>query len=432
MAAPVVAVAYSGGRDSTALLHASLVVAREIGAQVHALHVHHGLQAAADAWLEHCESQCARWAKRGLPVVFHAERLMLSPRRGESVEAVARAVRYAALGRMARAAGCDLVLLAHHRRDQAETFVLQALRGAGPAGLAAMPRVIEREGITWARPWLDRPREAIEAYVRRHRLRHVDDGSNEDARFARNRLRLSVWPSLLEAFADAESTLADAARQAAHAAALADEVARADLATCVDERGMLELHAWSALTPARARNALRTWLRDGSARAPAAALVDTLCRELPRGRAVGSWSIDAASRVERYRGRLRVVALAAAAPERETQLKISRAGRCLLPSWGGAIVARRVAEGGLPLSTLAAIELRERSGGERFQLGANRPPRMLKKQFQSLGIAASERDAPLLFDSAGRLLFVAGLGIDARAVAAPGEPQFDLRWEPDR
>ena len=196
----VVAVAYSGGRDSTALLHATLRAADAQGVQVVALHVHHGLQPGADEWLAHCERQCAAWRRKGWPVEFAFKRLHLKPPKGESVEAVARDARYEALRVMAIECGADTVLLAHHRRDQAETFLLQALRGAGVAGIAGMPKGIERDGITWLRPWLDEPREHIEAYVRKHRLRHIDDDSNDDIRYARNRLRLKVWPALAASF----------------------------------------------------------------------------------------------------------------------------------------------------------------------------------------------------------------------------------------
>ena len=123
-------------------------------------------------------------------------RLKGKPAKGESVEAWARRERRAALARMAHDAGVGAILLAHHRRDQAETVLLQALRGAGPAGLAAMPRAVQRDGLWWLRPWLERPREAIEAYVRQHKLRFVDDASNADERFARSRVREKVWSAL--------------------------------------------------------------------------------------------------------------------------------------------------------------------------------------------------------------------------------------------
>ena len=119
-----------------------------------ALHVHHGLNPAADRWLAHGRALCERWARRGLPVEFAATKLAGGPGAGESIEAWARRARYRALRQMALERGIDLVLLAHHRRDQAETFLLQALRGGGVAGLSAMPGQVRREGVTWARPWL--------------------------------------------------------------------------------------------------------------------------------------------------------------------------------------------------------------------------------------------------------------------------------------
>ena len=146
MATPRVAVAVSGGRDSTALLHCTVRTAAALGVGVVALHVHHGLMPAADAWLAQVQAQCRRWG-----VAFCSRRLQTHPPRGASVEAWARAERYRALAEMAREAGCSIVLLAHHRRDQAETWLLQALRGGGPAGLSAMPQEAVREGITWAR-----------------------------------------------------------------------------------------------------------------------------------------------------------------------------------------------------------------------------------------------------------------------------------------
>ena len=188
-----VAVAASGGLDSTALLHFTARIAARCGLQVHALHVHHGLHADAGAWMAQVARQCRRWGG----ITFHGHRVQEQPAAGDSVEAWARRVRYQALAQMARAADCSLVLLAHHRRDQAETVWLQALRGAGPAGLAAMPRVVCREGLTWARPWLDQPREAIAAYARRHRLQYVIDPANGDDRYARSRLRSRLWPALL-------------------------------------------------------------------------------------------------------------------------------------------------------------------------------------------------------------------------------------------
>lgn len=275
-AADALAVAASGGRDSTALLHATCRAAQAVGLQVHALHVHHGLQAAADAWAAHVRGQCRRWGAR-----FHLARLTGQPAAGESVEAWARRERYAALGNMARAAGCRHVLLAQHRRDQAETVLLQLLRGAGARGLAAMPARAEREGMVWLRPWREQPREAIESYLRQHRLSFVDDASNADPRFARNRIRLAVWPALAQAFPQAEPALATAARRAADEAQALRELAALDAAVVRDGEVLLKA-AWLSLSPARRvlqlREAIAGWTGQGAPET----LVQRLADELPR------------------------------------------------------------------------------------------------------------------------------------------------------
>ena len=425
-----VAVAYSGGRDSTALLHATLVSMRDAARPVIALHIHHGLSAHADAWERHCRDQCARWAAEGLPVSFAAHRLRTQPRPGDSIEAWARRERYAALGRLARTHGAEVVLLAHHRRDQAETLILQALRSAGVAGLAGMPRAIEREGIHWLRPWLDTPRSAIEAYVRAQGLFCIDDDSNDDERYARNRLRHSVWPALVQAFPDAEPALAAAATWAQQAQTCLDELAAADLSALAGATG-LQLAGLQRLSAARQVNALRAWLRRQTEAPPPASLLARLGDEL-FGAGTASWPL-AGGVLRRHRGCLKwtrpAVVGPAVRPPAEARLHICRAGTHRLPGWGGALRVVRVKEGGVPLAWLAQVELRARSGGERFQAGLGRPARSLKKQFQAAEMPAWERSGPLVF-SGGQLVFVPGLGLDARVIGLPGQAQVTLAWEP--
>ena len=424
-----IAVAYSGGRDSTALLHATLVQAASVGVEVVALHVHHGLSPNADHWLAHCEAQCLRWARRGLSVRLLARRLTDSPKRGDSIEAWARRERYRALREGAVEAGASAVLLGHHRRDQAETVLLQALRGAGPAGLAGMPASVERDGIVWLRPWLARPRSEIEAYVRRHRLAHIDDESNVDPRFARNRLRLEVWPALSVAFSDAEVTLAATAAWAAEASEALNELAELDLGPVSNERGF-DVSSWRSLSAARRSNVLRVWLKRaaGGQGAPTS-LVVRLLEELLVQRAA-RWP-HPAGELRLYRGILSLdmrAAVPSAGAARETTLQVLRAGTYRLHGWGGSLRVVRVREGGVPLAWLGQVELKAREGAEQFQAGIGRPPRSLKKQFQNAGIAAWERDGPLVY-SGGQLVFVPGLGLDARVVGLPGQPLVTLHWE---
>ena len=423
-----IAVAFSGGLDSTALLHATLGQALHDDVQVLALHVHHGLSPHADAWLEHGAAQCKRWARHGLPVEFVEQRITDRPAKGESVEAWARQARYRALSAMALARGVTVVLLAHHQRDQAETVLLQALRGAGVAGLSGMPRSVQRDGIIWLRPWLDRPRTEIEAYVRRHRLAYVDDDSNADPRFARNRLRLQVWPALAGAFAQSEAALATTAEWAQQASALLDEIATLDLAQVSSREGPLDVRAWTTLSAARRSNALRAWLRQRQGMAAPAQLVARLLDELPTAGNARWPFADAELRL--YRGRLSLApnpTAARADVPHATTLGVHRAGRYALPDWQGALQVERVKEGGVPLAWLARLDLRPRAGGEQFQAGAGRPPRSLKKQYQEAGVPMWERGGPLIYRG-GQLVFVPGLGLDARVIDLPGRPLVTLRW----
>lgn len=426
-----IAVAASGGRDSMALLHALAHAAAPAAASVWALHVHHGLMPEADAWAAFVERTCHAWAGAGLPLHFAVRRLVGRPARGQSVEAWAREGRYAALAAMAREAACSVIALAHHRGDQAETFLLQALRGAGAAGLAAMPSSLQRDGLTWVRPWLDQSREAIESYLRVHRIEYIDDASNDDPRFARNRLRLQVMPVLHTAFPDADVALAEAARQAAQARALACEVALADLAA-IRAGDALPLAPWLALTPARRRECLRAWLAPHARQGISAALLDRLMAELP-GIGPARWSFGRAE-LRRYRGRL-VVGDGGAptiAPAWPCAADIDGPGRHAVPGTHALLRVEPAAADGVPLALLQGARWRARAGAERFQRAPGTPPRGLKKQFQAAGVPAWSRDAPLLFDADGRLLFVPGLGTDARALAMPGTPRVRLEWDPGR
>jgi tRNA(Ile)-lysidine synthase len=425
-----IAVAVSGGHDSTALWHAVARAARDAGEalQVVALHVHHGLQPQADDWLERLQRQARRWARAGLPVSLQWRRVAGSPGSGESIEAWARRERYAALVEMARDADIGLVLLAHQRQDQAETFLLQALRGAGPAGLAAMPRQIDRGGIVWARPWVDQPREAIDAYLRRHRLRAIDDPSNAQPEYARSRLRLSIWPALRENFEQADACLSASARRAHEATECLRELARADLQQTGSSAESLSLPGWLGLSPARRANALRAWLADRQPRGVAETLVQRLLAELPLATAA-RWPAGGGE-LRLYDGVLRLFAQPrSVVPGPSGRIDLSCPGRHAVPEWGGAFEVRAAPAAGLSAVLLAECELRARCGGERFQRQPGSPPRSLKKQYQAMRLPAWQRGGPLVF-ARGELLYVPGLGIDARACAASAGPALQLRWLP--
>ena len=421
-----VAVAASGGCDSTALLHCTTRQASALGIEVLALHVHHGLMPQADDWQARVRAQSRRW---GAGFACHC--LQGSPISGESIEAWARRERYAALAQMAAEADCGLVLLAHHRRDQAETWLLQALRGAGAAGLSAMPRCATRLGVVWARPWLDRPRSDIEAYMRRHRLSWADDSSNADARFARSRLRSAVWPALAVAFPDAEVSLAHAARHAQEAAAVLAEVVVQDLPS-LQRDGALAVAAWRGLSDHRRRLLLRAWLVSTLSTPVPETLVQRLAQELLPARAA-RWQVGTQV-LHLYRGVLSVQTASKRTdlqPAEPLALDLSPPGRHAVAGWGGTLLVQPVVQGGATTALLGEVQARRRTGGEQFQQSARGLPRCLKKQYQARAVPVHHRQGPLLYTAAGALLFAPGLGIDVRLHASPGAVQWGLIWEPD-
>ncbi len=244
-------VAYSGGVDSHVLLH--LCVAA--GLPVRAAHVHHGLQAQADGWVRHCQSVCD-----ALGVELSVRYVDARPNPGESPEAAARAARYAALDEALHAG--EALLLAQHKNDQAETVMLQLLRGAGAAGLSAMPeRSATRCGNMMLRPLLGFTRQQIESYAQSRHLQWIDDPSNQDTRYRRNALRRQVMPQIEEHFPQAVNALANVAAQQQQNRELLDELARIDLADCTAAQPrQLRVSRLRKLSLHRRFNVLRYWL----------------------------------------------------------------------------------------------------------------------------------------------------------------------------
>lgn len=267
------AVALSGGADSTALL---LACARRWPGQVHAIHVHHGLQEVADDFERHCAALCAR-----LQVPLAVCRVDARHAPGQSPEDAARQSRYAALAEAARTAWpgrpMAAIALAQHADDQVETLLLALSRGAGVAGLAAMPAQWQRLGLQWQRPLLRVEGAALRAWLLAQGQPWVEDPSNADQRYTRNRIRAQLLPQLQAAFPQFRATFARSSRHCAQAAELLQEVAESDLAAVGNPPRIAALQALSA---ARQANVLRHWLRVAHGTTPAAAQLDELLRQI--------------------------------------------------------------------------------------------------------------------------------------------------------
>lgn len=265
------AVAFSGGADSTALL---LLCAKRWPGQVRAVHVHHGLQPAADAFESHCRAVCAQ-----LGVPLAVRRVDAGPRAGQSPEDAARQARYLALSEAVKAEWPDLrdVALAQHADDQIETLLIALSRGAGLAGLSSMPAHWQRGGLNWHRPWLRLPGAALRECLQKQGQVWIEDPSNQDERFTRNRIRAHVLPALDRALPGFRDTFARSAIHAAQAQEVLNDVAAQDLVVVgVPPR----IQAVQHLARARQALVLRHWLRQHHDTIPSTAQLNELLDQI--------------------------------------------------------------------------------------------------------------------------------------------------------
>jgi tRNA(Ile)-lysidine synthase len=263
------AVGFSGGADSTALL---VACAHRWPGRVRAFHVNHGLQAAADNFERHCAAVAAR-----LDVPFSSQRVDARHAAGKSPEATARNARYEAFRAMALMEptypAIKSIALGHHADDQVETLLLALSRGSGLPGLSSMPKEASRGELTFYRPLLAVPSAEIRAWLSTRGLSWLEDPTNTDTRYTRNRIRTVLLPALEQSFAQFRATFARSAAHAAQAQQLLNEVAEQDLAQM---GGRPRITALQPLSVARQANVLRHWLATTHGGAPSAAQLDQL------------------------------------------------------------------------------------------------------------------------------------------------------------
>ena len=282
-----IAVACSGGADSAALAVAAAGLRSDVH-PVHLFHVHHGLAPQADQWLARVERLAALL---NLPLSLRYVRVATDL--GLGVEGAAREARYDALREMAADVRISVILLAHHRRDQAETVLLRLLRGAGVHGMAAMRPDSVRGGLRLLRPWLDVDREQIAKLIDRFAQvtdwLPVEDASNTDPGYARGALRSTLAPALRAHWPAWEQTLTRHARQAADVAGILGEVAAGDLESldCDPNDASFSLLRWRALSAPRQALVIRHWLAGQGARMPGERRLDDLLRQLRNLHALG-------------------------------------------------------------------------------------------------------------------------------------------------
>ncbi len=435
------AIACSGGLDSMALLRLAHDWAAGQGIALHAFHVHHGLSPNADAWLTHCEQACA-----ALGIAFDHRRVDVIKGK-DGTEAAARKLRYRALGELCVAHGVPLLLTAHHLDDQAETVLLQLLRGSGPAGLSGMdaanraPELLGDPDLVMARPLLPVSRAELEAYAKLENLAWVEDESNSDPRYARNALRHSVMPALAAAFPGFQQRLARGAAHVQSAQRMLDELAAQDLANCLDG-DTVDLARLQLLSRDRVDNLLRHLFAVRGLAMPSTAWLAEMVSQLFSARDDAQLKVThPACHIRRHRGKLHITPRLpdlAGMRDPDDEGVIEKFGETFMwrgeaslafPGYGGSLHFDPAPEGLDPAWLRAqTLTIDFRKGGERLKLAANRPTRGLKAHYQSLGVPAWERErAPVV--SAGReLLFAAGIGMDCHHITAGQGGNIVLRW----
>lgn len=417
-----IAIALSGGLDSSALLNAAAELLDPVAIPLVAIHVNHGLSVHAAEWARFCKIRC-----EVLGVDF-VEMKVDVPKQA-SVEAAAREVRYQALLTKAEEHGAAVIVTAHHANDQAETVLLNLLRGSGISGLRGIAAERQLGRVVLLRPWLEMEREALLDYAQRKRLSWVEDDSNSNPRFRRNALRQQIMPSLTGFSPDAVERLGSLARHASAASELLDALAAIDLTATLDDGG-LAVPRLAVLGRPRSANLLRYWLKLEGYGVPGESALDEWLDQL--------WS-GSTSLVLDLAGQQFTIENSVLKPQsssRQTlspplQLPIQWRGEAALevPDWHGALHFELVEGAGVSLQRLQhePLSLRQRTGGERMQIAAHAPSRTLKNLYQEQGIGAEHRKfLPLIYCS-DDLLFAAGIGMNLRQCETGGG-RVALRW----
>jgi tRNA(Ile)-lysidine synthase len=415
-------IGYSGGLDSSVLLHLLADLRKVAGFSLSAVHVHHGLSPHADSWAQHCTKTCLTLA---VPLAVHHVDVRLD---GSGLEAAARAARY----RVYAGLDTDFVVLAHHRDDQAETVLLQLLRGSGIKGLAAMPESRNLvAGIALLRPLLAVSREELAVWASQFSIGWIEDESNADVRLTRNALRHEVMPKLSAHFPTAPQVLAHAAAMFAETTSLLDVLAELDAQVVVSADG-LAVARLRELPEARARNVLRRFLVQSGVEIHQALLHEAL-------RQVLTAKPDAQVRVDFGAVSLRLYRQCVVLDPVLDPVRKAAAGfvvrsmrwngePCLDLDGAGRLHFQAATGQGVKL-VRGHVTIRQRQGGESLRPGPSRPRRTLKNVLRESGVPAWQRQAlPLVFVD-DVLVWAAGIGEDSDYLAKPGEPGWLISWQ---
>ncbi len=407
------AVAFSGGLDSTVLLHATIKAHGK--KNVHAFHVHHGIQKEADQWQAHCQAVAKK-----LGCHFDTRNVKLN--KASNIESQARNLRYEALTQMCQAHKIQDLLLAHHLDDQAETVLIQLMRGAGLPGLSAMPQVKSKELIHLWRPFLNMRRKDLEIYAKEHQLTWIEDPSNQDESYRRNAIRKSILPTLEKFQVGAIENLSRSAKHLGEAQELLNQLADIDLGLIEAKEGLSKtnLIRLYKTSQARASNALRRWLSKNGLAYPSEERLTAWWSELQQTRPDSKLQWDHDQQVIRlWRGHLTITQDANSSE--------------VMGEWVFKKIPTNSKKPGIAKDRFekakkkGLINTMAREGGEKFKVDLKRPRRSLKNLYQEAAIPPWQRDVPLLYIGE-ELVAVAGIGISADWQTTEG-PRISPEWQ---
>ena len=401
--------AYSGGVDSHALLH----LMSGLDFELTAIYVDHGLQPHSKAWGEHCRQHCS---DLGVPFIYTSVNVESGP--GTSLEAEARKARYSKLKEYMLQGDC--LLTAHHQDDQAETLVLQLLRGAGAPGLAAMPAIAPCGPGKQARPLLGFSREEILRYAEKHQLQWVDDPSNADVRFDRNLIRQQLIPLLRQRWPSVSETLCQVAAIQAENVELLRDLAAMDMAKSAQGE-QLSVAAIRSLSPVRQKNLIRYWLHRLELPVPPRKqlqqIIDTMLTAAEDAEPLVRWEAVEIRRYQDFIYAMRPLGK----PEEGFCLSWDGGGQTLwLESLQASLSLHHERGRGIrPEHLKKSVEVRFRRGGESILLPGRQYSRSLKKLFQDAQVPPWEWGRiPLLYID-GQLAAVVGYWV-AQAFSVDG------------
>lgn len=417
-------VGYSGGLDSHVLLHALNQLQHYYPEfQCRAIHINHGLHPNADVWEAHCQQICL-----DLGIDFIAYKVQLDIKPGESVEAVAREARYQKFSELLTAD--EYLLTAHTRNDQAETLLLQLMRGCGVRGLAAMPVKKPFAQGYLARPLLKVTRDALHDYAKEHELVWIEDDSNLELRFDRNFVRHHVIPSLQQRWPNVLTTLTRSSEHCAETVALLDELAIQDLKQAEgNTSNVLLLEPFKQFSLVRQRNLLRYWITANGYRTPNTkqlkqVFIDVIEASEDAEPQVSWDQVD----IRRFRNQL-ILTSRLSSHDGSQRLFWDFSNPLTLPSDLGKLMIKAVQGEGISADLdFNKINIRFRCGGERFHPAGRKGSQSLKKLLQEWGVPPWQRDRiPLVYYN-DELIAVVGYGISESYKARQDEKGIDINW----